>query len=344
MKILNNKKIYQALFILVFSLVFNWVFNTQLSFAKQVTLNRNQVSTVFETNNIRRRTQGGTITKKYYVYSDWPWEGNDGVGIIHFINRSNGRQAFQVSGYFGHMASLDHKWGSQYVYIHNGPGCIDMSKKRSVDISKCPPKSTRRIEDVAGRPQAQAPYFNGYYFQGSNIGDGGGDITVFDKTKKKKLATYSIPGKLVGCNYRELEAVMIDKDTGDVYAPFNCERSNGSRYMKILKVKASAFGKYTKVETEASKKTTTKAPAKPKTAIIKTDNIQGLLQLVLDILVIGIPILGFIGISIVGIQYLTAGGDENKTRKAKRRMLEIIVGLVLYAVTFILLEWLGIKK
>ena len=71
MKILNNKKIYQALFILVFSLVFNWVFNTQLSFAKQVTLNRNQVSTVFETNNIRRRTQGGTITKKYYVYSQW---------------------------------------------------------------------------------------------------------------------------------------------------------------------------------------------------------------------------------------------------------------------------------
>lgn len=72
------------------------------------------------------------------------------------------------------------------------------------------------------------------------------------------------------------------------------------------------------------------------------DNIEDLLQLIVDILVIGIPILGIIGITIVGIQYLTAGGDETKTRKAKRRMLEIVIGLVAYVVIFTLLQWLGV--
>ena len=57
---------------------------------------------------------------------------------------------------------------------------------------------------------------------------------------------------------------------------------------------------------------------------------------------VGIGILGVIGITIVGIQYLTAGGSEEKTRKAKRRMLEIIIGLVTYVVIFALLQWLGV--
>ena len=55
---------------------------------------------------------------------------------------------------------------------------------------------------------------------------------------------------------------------------------------------------------------------------------------------IGIGILGVIGISVVGIQYLTAGGSEEKTRKAKQRMLEIVIGLAVYAVMYAVLSWL----
>ena len=51
-------------------------------------------------------------------------------------------------------------------------------------------------------------------------------------------------------------------------------------------------------------------------------------------------ILGVIGISLVGVQYLTAGGDEGKVRKAKQRMLEIVIGLVLYALAYALMAWL----
>lgn len=68
--------------------------------------------------------------------------------------------------------------------------------------------------------------------------------------------------------------------------------------------------------------------------------VMGVLELVVDIMSIGIGILGVIGISIVGVQYLTAGGNEEKTRKAKRRMFEIIIGLVAYAVIYALLKFL----
>lgn len=81
------------------------------------------------------------------------------------------------------------------------------------------------------------------------------------------------------------------------------------------------------------------------TAVLTTcgqdeDGISCILKLVVDIMSIGIGILGVIGITVVGVQYLTAGGDEGKTRKAKQRMFEIVIGLVAYVVIYAALRWL----
>lgn len=70
------------------------------------------------------------------------------------------------------------------------------------------------------------------------------------------------------------------------------------------------------------------------------DSIKHILNLVVNIMTIGVGILGVLGITIVGIQYLTAGGSEEKTRKAKRRMFEIIIGLVAYVLIYAALSWL----
>ncbi len=75
------------------------------------------------------------------------------------------------------------------------------------------------------------------------------------------------------------------------------------------------------------------------------DNGQGssvtdTLTLVLDILTGLIGIVAVIGITIVGIQYLTAGGSEEKPRKAKRRLFEIVLGVAAYVVIYVLLKWL----
>lgn len=69
-------------------------------------------------------------------------------------------------------------------------------------------------------------------------------------------------------------------------------------------------------------------------------SVTNILDLVINIMTIGIGILGVIGITIVGIQYLTAGGNEEKTRKAKHRMFEIVIGLVAYVVIYAALKWL----
>lgn len=72
-----------------------------------------------------------------------------------------------------------------------------------------------------------------------------------------------------------------------------------------------------------------------------SDNgIMCILKLVVDIMSAGIGILGVIGITVVGIQYLTAGGDEGKTKKAKQRMFEIVIGLAAYVVIYAVLRWL----
>ena len=68
--------------------------------------------------------------------------------------------------------------------------------------------------------------------------------------------------------------------------------------------------------------------------------IMRILNLVVSIMTIGIGILGVVGITVVGIQYLTAGGSEEQTRKAKRRLFEIVIGLVAYVLIYALLSWL----
>lgn len=69
-------------------------------------------------------------------------------------------------------------------------------------------------------------------------------------------------------------------------------------------------------------------------------NIIHVLSTVLDIMTTGIGILAVIGISVFGMQYLTAGGDINKVTKAKRRMYETTIGVVCYLAIFGVTKWL----
>ena len=70
------------------------------------------------------------------------------------------------------------------------------------------------------------------------------------------------------------------------------------------------------------------------------EGITCILNLVVRIMTIGIGILGAFGITVSGVQYLTAGGNEEQTRKAKRRIFEIIIGLAVYVLIVALLTWL----
>lgn len=70
------------------------------------------------------------------------------------------------------------------------------------------------------------------------------------------------------------------------------------------------------------------------------ESIKCIVLLVVDILTILVGVVGVIGIVVVGIQYLTAGGNEEQTRKAKRRLFEIVIGIIAFVLINALLKWL----
>lgn len=67
--------------------------------------------------------------------------------------------------------------------------------------------------------------------------------------------------------------------------------------------------------------------------------IYHILGLVIDIFSIGVGILAVIGISWAGVLYLTTGGNEGQTTKAKRRLSDIVLGLVCYVLLWAAASW-----
>lgn len=65
-----------------------------------------------------------------------------------------------------------------------------------------------------------------------------------------------------------------------------------------------------------------------------------ILNIVVTVMTFGVGALGVLGILISGIQYMTANGNEMVMRKAKRRLIEVVVGLVAYGLIYALLSWL----
>lgn len=84
------------------------------------------------------------------------------------------------------------------------------------------------------------------------------------------------------------------------------------------------------------------------TNLIQCDNDDGggttgichILNLVVRIMTTGIGILAVLGTIFVGIQYLTAGESEEKLRKSKRRLLELVIGIIIYVLMGSLIQFL----
>lgn len=71
-----------------------------------------------------------------------------------------------------------------------------------------------------------------------------------------------------------------------------------------------------------------------------SEGINNTLKMVVRIFTVAVGVLAAIGITITGTQYLTAGGNEEQTRKAKRRLFEIVLGVVAFVLIYSILSWL----
>lgn len=68
--------------------------------------------------------------------------------------------------------------------------------------------------------------------------------------------------------------------------------------------------------------------------------IKELLFLILKILVYGLGAAATVGVVIAGIQYMTARDNESQVSAAKTRLLNIVIGLVAWAVMWTVMNWL----
>lgn len=65
-----------------------------------------------------------------------------------------------------------------------------------------------------------------------------------------------------------------------------------------------------------------------------------LLNIILNVLTFGIGALATVGLVMAGIQYATARDDAGQVAKAKKRIFDIVIGMILYALLYVGLSWL----
>ncbi len=67
--------------------------------------------------------------------------------------------------------------------------------------------------------------------------------------------------------------------------------------------------------------------------------IWGILNMILDVLTIGVGAAAIIGLVIAGIIYGTAGGNDSKVALAKQMIFNIVIGLLLYGILWAILNF-----
>lgn len=87
------------------------------------------------------------------------------------------------------------------------------------------------------------------------------------------------------------------------------------------------------------------ASKKPETTILPDDwagegGIEKILQFVLKFVVYGLGAAAVLGVTIAGVMYMTARDSEAQVAKAKKRLYEVVIGLVAWALMYAVLNWL----
>ncbi len=305
-------------------------------------------------------SQGAVLTKKYYVYTDW--SGNS-FKVIR-CDRSDGGNCKSSATFSGKPSSMYHKWGTDYAQAilkkSSGMYCIKLStmEKSSGCGSMLSSSGLSANGDIDGARQGWTKYGN-YYMRG--YGNNGGMqnyIWVFNSSKNI-VKKWAIP--LSG---GEVEDVMVDGDTGQVWFTWY----GSSRHITYYKVAQSVFSEYFNPSSQSSSSSSDsgssssivppskKEPYNPSqstydgsVATTYFGNLQDddegcgvftVLNFIIDILTFGIAIAAAIGIGLAGTTYLTAKGNVAQATKAKRRLYEIIIGLAVYAVLYVGLNFL----
>lgn len=321
--------------------------------------------------SLKAYSQGATLTEKYYVYTTC--SGNCSTFKVHRCDRPGFNSCKTLGSYSKKPSSMYHQWGTNYVQVvtkENGSMyCFQLNPFKKVANSKCGKKmvSSGLGAGTQAYRQGWAKYGKCYLRGYGNNGGMKNYIHLYN-SNKKKIAQWGVPQ-----NGGEIEDVMSD-GTGQIWYTYAVNYSS-LNYHKMSKSVSDKWAKKCNPtasnatsSSSSTKRTSTKSAAKKKDAnsegssytpsvstydgVIDTiffgtiqDDGEGcgvytVLDLVMTILTIGIGVTALIGITISGITYLTAKDNVEKTTKAKRRIFEIVIGLVAYAAIWGILTFL----
>lgn len=312
-------------------------------------------------------SQGATITKDYFIYTDYT--SNNSATKIYRCKRSgtsvsNCKKLFSAN--LQHANALEHHWGTDYFWVFGGDcnpksgdcrkkgreWCYNLDGKRQSDTSKCGARPQNNSKEGYGTPQGYTQYGK-YILKGYS---GSNKIVVYNGKNDKSPKVLN-----VGHGGEELEDVMVDGDTGSIFFT-----TSGWGSIKLYKYKGYTLPKSANASSsESSESRSSKAPSKSEStktytftpAESKYDNtvetaffgkikdtdgcgVYTTINFVLDLLFVGVGIVAVIGISFAGVKYLTAHGNIDQTRVARRRIFQIIIGVTIYAVIYSLANWL----
>jgi len=77
------------------------------------------------------------------------------------------------------------------------------------------------------------------------------------------------------------------------------------------------------------------------TSILPDDwEIEDILKLVLNVVVYGLGVAAVLGVVIAGIMYMTARDNEAQMAAARKRLYEIAIGMIVWALMYGVLNWL----
>ena len=354
-------------------------------------------------------TQGGVVTKDYYVYTDCGRANaqdssvmnkygntrhctNRSYNLLHIVDRNTCVQK-KTSFNFGYISGIAlNDWNSNKITFGSSKKCMKISSSGATKVASCKVAS-RSVSTGGPTPQGLTAEYNGYLYKVSGVTNEPHPIAVVNKSTKKKTL-YKLAEKI-----GEPEQISIDGNTGEVYLAYNeghkckiktpkCKKIGKSKTI-FIRIDASVFKKYTgknKTTTTPTCKGFNKpvknshsgTPSSPSSSSSSSSSsgssssqkhefspaqstydgtvetglfgklqddgkgcgIYMILTLIVDILTFGVGIAAAIGIGIAGTTYLTAKGNEQQAAKAKRRIYEIVIGIVAYVAIYASLNFL----
>ena len=364
---------------IAFSCLLSAIFIAQTTFATDIPSSKVKQVGSFKANNYGIQG-GTITEKYYIFADSNSHGDTNGSTTLRFIDRKTKKEAKADSSLIGqnfkHSSSVHYDWGTGYGQVADaGSGswwCFDVNNRKQVSDDKCKNGFIRSGGLSHGSNETYRQGWTKYgdhYFRAYGNESLGANIEVYDKDRNF-LENFVVP--LSATDVCEIEDVAVDGSEGVLY--MLCDDKAKGHHAGYYKIDKSVFSKYISPSSSSSgggvdifgnnvynpeddnveirdESYSTEAPVDTYDGIVDTNffgsikdesgcGVYTTLTFVINMITAGIGVAAVIGITICGITYMTSKGDVARTTKAKRRIYEIIIGLVAYAVVYALLYFL----